>query len=329
MPGAGEVLVRIRAAGICGSDLRHYRRALPDTPYPIRAGHELSGEVVDIGPDVTTLRVGQRVGIEPLHLLGCGTCRACQRGAYHICPQRGLRHGRAMHSSGFSEFDVAPVENVYPLPDSISFDAAAILDVYGVAVHGSQRTRLRAIDSVAIVGTGAVGLTHGQVARAFGARQVILVGRRAQPLDLAQACGAADAVVDASRTDPRTAILDLTDGAGADVVFETSGDVDAIQLCCALAAFGGRVGISGLYSAPASIDTSVAMRKELDVCWINSYSTWDGAREYALSLQLLVSGRVQAAPLISHHVPLDRIAEGLAWADDKAESGATKVIVEP
>jgi 2-desacetyl-2-hydroxyethyl bacteriochlorophyllide A dehydrogenase len=238
-----------------------------------------------------------------------------------------LSDGHAIHSSGFSEFDVAPVENVYPLPNSVSFEAAALLDVYGVAVHGVHRVAVRPVDTVAIVGTGAVGLTQGQVARLLGARQVIVVARREAPLRVALQCGAADAVIDTSAGDPVRAIHELTGGAGADVVFETSGGRGAIQLCCDLAAFGGRIGIAGLFAEPASIDTSVAMRKELDVCWINSYSTWQGMREYALALELLAARRLEPAPLVTHRVPLERIAEGFALACAKATSGATKVMV--
>ena len=328
-PGPGEVLVRVRAAGICGSDLRHYRGERPEATYPIRAGHELSGEVVAIGPGVTGLEPGRRVGIEPLHLLGCGACRWCRRGAYHICPTRGQRAGRAVQSVGFSEFDLAPVESLVALPETVSFEAAALLDVYGVAIHGVHRVPLRPTDTVAVVGTGAVGLTQGQVARALGARRVIVIGRRAQPLAVARACGAADEVVDTSTVDVHRAILELTAGAGADIVFEASGSLQALPLCCELAAGGGRVGISGLFAAPAAIDTTVAMRKELDLVWINSYSTWDGVREYELALDLVARGRVQAAPLVTHRVGLDHIAQGFAWAADKAVSGATKVMVIP
>ncbi|MBV9172371.1 MAG: alcohol dehydrogenase catalytic domain-containing protein [Chloroflexi bacterium] len=330
-PAAGrdEVVVRIRAAGICGSDLRHYRGERPDAEYPIRAGHELSGEVVGLGPGVTTLDLGQRVGVEPLHLLGCGVCIQCRRGAYHVCARRGLRDQHAVHSSGFSELDVAPVENVYPLPDSVSFEAAALLDVYAVAVHGVHRLAPRPFETVVVVGTGAVGLTQGQVARALGARQVVLVGRRSEPLRTARECGAADAVIDTSTDDPVQAIQDLTDGAGADVVFESSGGRGAIQLCVDLAGFGGRIGVVGLYAVPESIDASSAMRKELDVMWVNSYSTWDGRREYAMALDLLAAGRVQAGSLVTHRVSLDGIADGFSSADAKARSGALKVMVRP
>src|SRR5262249_2218043 len=158
-----------------------YRGQVPNAAYPLTAGHELSGVVVATGSGVTYPQAGARVGIEPLHLLGCGQCQLCRAGASHICPRRGQRDGGTVHSSGFSEFDAVPVTNVYQLPEPVSFEAAALLDVYAVAVHGVHVVPIRLLDAVVIVGTGAVGLTQGQVARTSGARRVLLVGRRAQP----------------------------------------------------------------------------------------------------------------------------------------------------
>jgi 2-desacetyl-2-hydroxyethyl bacteriochlorophyllide A dehydrogenase len=329
-PGPGEVTVRVRAAGICGSDLHGYRQARPGVSYPIRAGHELSGEILEIGPGVSGLAVGQRVGIEPMHLLGCGSCTQCQRGDYHICPRRGQRGGKSLHSSGFSECDVVAASNVFPLPDHVSLEEAAILDVYAVAVHGVNRLPVKPYHSVVILGTGAVGLTQGQVARALGARQVIVVGQRDDPLEIARACGAADAVINASRVDPVRAVFDLTAGEGADVVFETvGGKANTIQQGCDMAAYGGKVGVVGLFVEPVSIDTRPAMRKEIEIRWVNSYSTWNGVREFQIALDLLARGKVQARPLITHRVPLDLVAEGFAWANDKRGSGAIKVLVIP
>ncbi|MBV9355406.1 MAG: zinc-binding dehydrogenase, partial [Chloroflexi bacterium] len=310
-------------------DLRIYRGERAEASYPMRAGHELSGEIVALGDNVATLAVGQRVGIEPLHLLGCGHCRPCLQGQYHICPERGLRNATVVHSSGFSELDLAPLASVYPLPRGVSFEEVALLDVYAVAVNGVHRVPVTPVDTVAVIGTGAVGLAQGQVARALGARRVIVVGRRAPPLALARACGAADATIDTSAVDPRQALLEETAGAGAEVVFETSGDASAVQLACELAAFGGRIGVTSLFAAPLSIDSGVAMRRELELTWVNSYSTWNGVREYAIALDLLTSGRVQATPLVTHRLPLDQVADGFRLANDKAGSGATKVMVTP
>lgn len=329
-PGPGEVVVRVRAAGICGSDLHGYRAPRPGVVYPIRAGHELSGDVFALGAGVTGLTIGQQVGIEPMHLLGCGSCAQCRRGDYQICPRRGQRDGKPLHSSGFSELDVVAARNVFPLPDQVSLEDAAILDVYAVAVHGVNRLPVKPFHTVAILGTGAVGLTQGQVARALGARRVIVVGTRDEPLEIARGCGAADAVVNARTVDPVRAVLDLTDGAGADVVFETvGGRSDTVQQACEMAAFGGKVGVVGLFVEPISIDTRATMRKEIEIRWVNSYATWDGVREFQIALDLLASGKLQARPLITHRVPLDRVADGFAWANDKRGSGAIKVLVIP
>jgi 2-desacetyl-2-hydroxyethyl bacteriochlorophyllide A dehydrogenase len=329
-PGPGEVLVQVKAAGICGSDLHGYRSPRPGATYPQSSGHELCGVVAALGPGVAGFSVGQRVGIEPMHLVGCGHCPRCIRGDYHICPERGVRNGKRVHSSGFSEYDIVIAENVFALPDHLSDDEAAILDVYAVGVHGLNRIPVLPFHTVVVQGTGAVGLTQGQIARACGAKQVIVIGTRDEPLATALACGAADAVVNGNKVNPAQAVLDLTNGEGADVVFETVGSTAAtIQSAIDMAAPGGKVGVVGIFVTPIAIDTVPAMRKEVEVRWVNSYSTWHGVREFQIALDLLASGKVNAKPLITHHVSLDRVAEGFGLALDKRASSAIKVLVIP
>ena len=333
-PGPGEVLVRIGAAGVCGSDLHPYRGADPwggQVAGPRRAGHELAGTVAAIGPGVSRVQVGQRVGVEPMHLVGCGACRQCRRGDYHVCPTRGLRNGRRHGSAGFSELDLAIAANVYPLPDSLSLEAASLLDVYGCAVHAINRIPPRASEYVCVVGTGPIGLTMGQVARAAGARRVIMIGRRDEPLAFAQRVGAADAVVN-NTTIPNVgeAIADLTQGELCDAVFETVGGTeDTMPQAVEAAAFGGAIGVIGAFWGDVAVAYRAAIRKELDLRWCNSYSTWNGVREFQIALDMLVEGRVQAEPLITHRFPLAEIAQAFATADDKRASNAVKVVVQP
>jgi 2-desacetyl-2-hydroxyethyl bacteriochlorophyllide A dehydrogenase len=333
-PGPGEVLVDVGAAGVCGSDLHPYRGADPwggQVIGPRRAGHELAGVVVALGPGVSHVEVGQRVGVEPMHLVGCGACRQCHRGDYHVCPMRGLRNGQRHASAGFSELDLVVAENVYPLPDSISLDAASLLDVYGCGVHAINRIPLRASEYVCVVGTGPIGLTMGQVARAAGARRVIMIGRRDEPLQLALRVGAADAVVNNSRVaSVGEAIADLPQGELCDAVFETvGGDEDTIAQAVEAAAFGGRIGIIGAFWGDVAVAYRAANRKELDLRWCNSYSTWHGVREFQIALDLLTECRVQAEPLITHRFPLSEIRAAFAAADDKRASGAVKVLIQP
>ena len=333
-PGPGEVLVRVRAAGICGSDLHGYRGVAPWRAPTDREGrqdgHELAGEVAAIGPGVTGLAVGQRVGIEPEHLIGCGTCIYCRRGDAQICPQRGQRHGQRHTSHGFAQYDVCLARNVHPLPDHISTDAAAILDCYACGVHALHRVPLLPYMTVVVLGTGAIGMTLGQVARASGARRVIMVGRREEPLAVARRAGAADACVANSQADPVAAVLDLTGGEGADVVFETvGGNAPTLSQAIKMARPGGTIGILGIFTADPAFDAQTAYRKELTITWSNSYASWQGRSEYAIALDLLAAGRVAAEPIITHHYTLDQIGAAFATAADKQSSGAIKVLVHP
>jgi len=115
VPGSGEVLVRVRAAGVCGSDLHRYRRRDDRQAEPSMTGHELAGEIAAVGPGVTGLAVGQRVGVEPRHLVSCGHCRYCLRGDTELCPEVGMEDGRHVQSTGFAEYSLEPASNCYPL----------------------------------------------------------------------------------------------------------------------------------------------------------------------------------------------------------------------
>jgi 2-desacetyl-2-hydroxyethyl bacteriochlorophyllide A dehydrogenase len=332
-PGPGEVLVRVTAAGICGSDLHGYRGV---SPWQARGpqkvgrenGHELTGEVAALGPGVTHLTVGQRVGIEPEHLVGCGQCVYCARGDTHICPFRGQRHGERHGSHGFSQYDVCVATNVHPLSDSISTDAAAILDCYGCAVHAVHCVPIKPYANVVILGTGAVGMTLGQVVRHSGAARTVMVGTREAPVALGVSAGAADVGIANSSVDPIGAVADLTQGEGADIVFETvGGNAPTLDQAVQVARRGGTICILGIFTHKPELDTTTAYGKELTITWCNSYAKWDGISEYKIALDLLASGQVRAEPIITHHYALEQIGEAFAAAADKRESGATKVLV--
>jgi len=331
-PGAGEVLVRVRAAGICGSDLHGYRRSAPQGEAPVgrENGHELAGEVAALGPSVTGLTVGKRVGMKPEYLIGCGRCAYCRRGDTHLCPERGRRNNERQGSHGFSQYDVCIAANVHPLPDSVPTEAAAILDCYACAVHAMHRVPLLPYWTVAVLGTGAIGMTVGQVARASGVRQVIMTGTREEPLAIARAAGAADLTAAATTEDPVAAVLDRTGGEGADVVFETvGGTAPTLNQAIQMARRGGMICILGMFTATQELEIATAYRKELTITWCNSYSNWNGQSEYDIALDLLASGRVRAEPIITHHYPLDRIGDAFAAASDKKASSAIKVLVHP
>lgn len=331
-PGPGEVLVRVRAAGICGSDLHPYRGAdpWPRGPGGHQDGHELAGEVAALGDGVTGLEVGQRVGIEPQHLVGCGRCARCREGNYHLCALRGRSTGEARRSHGFSEYDLCIAGNVHPLPEQVPLDHAAILDCYACAVHAMRRGPLLPLSTVAVIGTGAIGMAVGQLARASGAGRVILVGTRQAPVEVGVASGAADEGVWAEAGAVVEAILSLTGGQGVDTVFETVGGTGpTLSQAVAMARPGGSVCVLGVFTEAMRLEVATAYARELTVGWCNSYSTWRGVSEYRMALDLMAAGRVRPGPLITHHFPLAEIDEAFRTAADKRSSAAIKVIVNP
>ncbi|MEA3345919.1 MAG: alcohol dehydrogenase catalytic domain-containing protein [Chloroflexota bacterium] len=330
-PNPGEVLIEVKAAGICGSDLHGYRERLerPWFPYPHTAGHELDGVVAALGPGVSKLKVGDRVGIEPLHLIGCGECRWCREGHYEACPKRGMVDGVRRHSSGFAELDVAPEENCYPLPDELSIEAASILDVYSCAVHAVHRVPVKHNYSVVVVGTGPIGLSVAEAYKALGARQVIVVGRRDAILAQAQEI-VADEVINNTKVDPVEAVKELTDGEGANVVIEAVGGraptfADDVHMV----APNGTLGVIGSFTEPQTLDAREAMGKQIQITWINSYGAWEGVPEFQIAMDMMTSGQFHPLKLITHRFPLDEVAEGFDAAANKAESGAIKVIILP
>lgn len=197
VPRAGEALIEVRAAGICGSDLHRYRGQDPwggGAAGPRTFGHELSGVVIELGPGSEGLETGQRVAVEPAQLTGCGDCRVCRRGSANLCPRRppGVRS-----SAGFGERDVAPVDRLHPMAANLSLEATALTDLYACAIHAAHRIPVGPEATALILGSGPMALALGQVVRLSGAR-AILAGRRQGALELATRAGAADAAIDVS-----------------------------------------------------------------------------------------------------------------------------------
>lgn len=330
-PGAGDILVKVAYAGICGSDLLSYRGLGPwqhSAERPDRDGHELSGWVAAAGPEVDDIAVGDRVAVEPVHLVSCGGCTFCTSGRTYLCAERGLQGGVHQHSRGFAEYDLVPRDHAYPLPDQVSLEDASILDCYACGVHALHVSDLPAKSPVLILGAGAIGLTLGQVARAAGHR-VTVFGRSTASLHRALRAGAADAVYDtADPVEWRRALAEHAGGFG--VVFDAAGNADgSLRDAMAFAAPGGRVVVVGVYAQAPAFDPHVAYQRELTVQWSNSYgSCVEGVPDYRRALDLLAAGLVRATELITHRLPLERIGDGFAIMLDRSVE-SIKVLVEP
>lgn len=330
-PGAGEVLVRVRAAGVCGSDLHNYRghrSATSATPW--QQGHELAGEVTSLGPGVNELSVGQRVAVEAEHLLGCGRCSWCADGQNHLCPERGMRNGEKQSSHGFSQYDVCIATNLHPISDAVSFGHAVLLDCYACGVHAANRSPVPEDGTAVIIGAGAIAMTLGQVLRARGAAKVVMIGTRPEPLATAVDSGAADSTICLAEQDAVDGVLSLTGGEGAAVTYETvGGRSQLISQAASMTRRGGAISVLGLFTAVQEIDAGLAMQKELTIRWSNSFSSWRGESEFVTALNMMENDHLRPGPIITHEFGIDDIGRAFAAADDKATSGAIRVMVIP
>lgn len=326
-----EVLIRVRAAGICGSDLLGYNGIGPWQPprgLGIEEGHELAGEIVQLGGSVTNLSVGQRVAVQPEHLISCGSCRECRNGLPHLCRRHGLFHDKPQASHGFSEYDTCVAANVWPITDGMSFESAAIADCYGVALHAIHRAGSLSGENVAVIGCGTIGLCIGQTARALGARRVVVIGDQVNAVEAGVSSGAADDVVLLPRDDPAAALDRFTEGEGPTVIFEAVGrSGSTLEQALQWVARGGRICVAGTFTASPRFSPDLAYEKEVSLLWSNSYGLDGGVPEYKQTLEMMSTGQVHADALITHHFPLEQIGEAFATANEKLTTRAIKVVI--
>lgn len=325
LPAATWVKARVRVAGICGTDLRHWQK--PDESlHCCIMGHELAGEVVEIGDEVTHVAVGDRVLIESV--LGCGHCEWCRVQQYNRCPDL-YPTRRASVSRAYAEYVVGPQHKFYKLPDAIGFEDAALLDTYAVCLHAQHRAGLTINAKVAVIGAGPIGLGQLMLAKASGA-DVLIVDTVPHALDLARELGA-DRAVDPAHDDPSAAMLAMTDGRGADIVFECVGGEQmptTLPLATSLTRRGGKVVIVGGFDEgeiAVPLEWQRIQMSEITLIPSASFAFHDIHAEQAEVLELLARGKLQTRKLITRRFPLDRINEAFDFAHDKERTGATFV----
>ena len=332
-PEEREVLVEVRATGICGSDLHGYHRQPEKPRSPTTRGHELTGQVAGVGNGVCQYRIGDRVAVEPT--VPCNDCPECLNGNYNLCSRLvhvggsiGNRLGNVF-SGGFAEYMVAPEGNVYELPDKVSFEAGAMAEVYAVAVHALSMAPVNPGDSVAVIGSGPVGLALAQMAQLAGAASVAVLGKPDAPLQLAEE-SMGIVPINVGTVDAVEAVRAWTDGRGANVVFEAvGGRAQTLQQATQIATVRGKICMVGGHTGALELDTRYARRRELTVMWSFCYGRRDGKREFQIALDLMAVGKLDPIPLITHRFPLDEIQQAFAVADGRDEHGSVKVLVLP
>jgi 2-desacetyl-2-hydroxyethyl bacteriochlorophyllide A dehydrogenase len=291
----GHVLVRVTHSGICGTDFKIYKGAIP-VAYPRIMGHEMTGEVVDAGD--TSLRSGARVIIDPE--LYCGACFHCRIGQTHLCP-KGMLVGRDTNG-GFADYLAAPTSHVFPLPESIESRNAPLIQVLTTCVHAQRQIQVFPGESVAVLGLGVTGQLHVQLAKARGASPVIGVTRSAHKRELAETLGADITIPGGENAIEK--VREATSGRGADVVIETTGVLPSLAAAVHMARAGGRLLLFGIFTAKeGALPFYDLYFKELALI---SARVAKG-EDYPAALALVERGQVRLDPLISDVMPLEQL----------------------
>lgn len=319
--GPGDALVRVRAEGICGSDLLIYAEKTDAETIP--AGHEIAGDLVEVGDGVDPARIGERVAIEGIgHGRACLNCFYCNEGQYFLCENAVPDTG-----GGYGEFVSRKAAGLYALGDRMTWEEGALVEPLAVTLHAMRRGGLRGGETVAVLGSGTIGLCATASARAMGAGTIVATARYPQQADMARRMGA-DVVVGSDGDELKDALSDISDGVGADLTVETVGgrSDEVMNQAVDVTRKQGRIVTTGNFHRPVKIDWMQAILNEISIIWSAVYGTDKGRNEFDIAIEMMESDRLDLKPLVTHRVTLDDIQSGFDTSFDK-KSGAIKVQV--
>jgi L-iditol 2-dehydrogenase len=321
--GPEDVLVRVKACGICGSDVHGYDGSTGRRIPPVVMGHEASGVVVQTGKRVKRFRVGDRVTFDST--IYCGKCDFCRRGEVNLCDDRqvlGVSVGEYRRNGAFAEFVAVPEHIVYALPDALTFEQAAMIEAVSVAVHAVGLTPVRLGDTAVVVGTGMIGLLVIQALRLAGCSRIVAVDLDEARLKLAVEHGA-DLCLNAAGCDVPTEVRTYTFGRGADVGLEVVGTTETVQSAVASLRKGGALTLVGNYSPKIELPLQWVVTRQIRVM-----GSCASSGEYPACIDLVARKAIRVDRLISATAPLD---EGQVWFDRlyNREPNLMKVILQP
>jgi L-iditol 2-dehydrogenase len=321
--GPDDILVRVRACGICGSDVHGLDGSTGRRIPPLVMGHEAAGEVAALGAAVTDLAIGDRVTFDST--IYCGQCFYCARGEVNLCENRevmGVSPGPYRRHGAFAEYVAVPRRIVYRLPENLTYEQAALIEAVSVAAHAVNLSGPPAGDTAVVVGSGMIGLLTVQALRAAGFDRVVAVDVDDAKLAMARKLGAAEAF-NSKTGDAPAAIRDLTDGRGAALAIECVGATAPIRTAIACVRKGGSVTLVGNFAPSIDLPLQEVVTRQLRL-----QGSCASCGEYPAAIDLMARGAIQVDPLISAVAPL---TQGASWFDRlyRHEPNLMKVILRP
>jgi L-iditol 2-dehydrogenase len=323
VPGADEILVRVAACGICGSDVHGYDGTSGRRIPPIVMGHEAAGVVAAAGPGVSNFKAGDRVTFDST--VYCGECEFCRKGEINLCNNRqviGVSCADFRRAGAFAEYVVVPQRIVYHLPDALEFQEAAMLEAVSVALHGVRVSEMKGGETVLVIGAGMIGLLTLQAARAAGASRVLVADIDPSRLKRAEGVGADETLL-LSGSELVQEILRRTGGRGVDLVLEAVGREETISASIASVRKGGTVTLIGNISPEVKIPLQVVVSRQ-----IRLQGSCASSGEYPQAMELLANGQIQVKQLITAVAPL---SEGPRWFArlHAGEPNLMKIVLDP
>jgi len=322
VPAPGEVLVRVRAVAICGSDVHGSDGSSGRRQPPVIMGHEAAGEIAALGGGVTGYRAGDRVTFDST--VYCGACEACRAGAVNLCANRrvlGVSCDEYRRDGAFAEYVAVPERILYPLPEGVSFLEASMVEPLSIACHAMTRTEIPKGGRVLVVGVGTIGFLSLQVARSLGAGQLIAMDVDRARLEMAREAGAEP--VDSRDPEALKKVLALTGGEGVDVAVDATGIGVTADLAIRAARLNGKVVLVGNLAQRIDFPLQLVVTRQISL-----FGSCSSAGEYPLCLDMIASGRVDVKKMISRTAPLSEGGEWILRLYNR-EPGLYKVVLIP
>lgn len=314
---ADQVKLKMISIGICGSDIHVYHGKHPFTSYPVTQGHEVSGEVVEVGSEVTAFKVGDKVTVEPQ--IVCGKCYPCRHGKYNLCEELKVMGFQDVGMA--SEYFVVDAAKVTPIPQEMTYEQGAMIEPLAVAVHGVKQFGDMKGMKVAVLGAGPIGNLVAQTAKGMGAEKVMITDVSEYRLELAKQCGI-DVAVNTLKQDFNEAMLEVFGPDKADVIYDCAGNNITMNQAIRHARKGSVIVLVAVFAGMAEVDLAVANDHELDIKSTMMYRHED----YVDAIQLVNEKKVMLEPLITKVFPFEQYKDAYEYIENNREK-AMKIIV--
>lgn len=329
-PGHGEVLVRVKACGICGTDVKIITKGMPKMPPygQFTQGHEWAGEIVALGDTVDEFKVGDRVAIEAHK--GCGRCSNCIEGLYTACLNYGNlkkehRTSGMTVDGGFAEYAVHHINAIFKIPDNVDFVAATYVTTLGCALWALDESGgYVAGDTALIVGPGPIGLSMVQACTSVGMERIILVGTRPERLAIGKAVGATHTINIRETPDVLAKVMEITNGIGCERTFDCAGNSESFDLSMRATKRGHTMTMVSFYKEPVKASLDYAVLNSIQLKTVRG----EGGGNCRRALSLMAQGKINTDKILTHTFPLEEFSKGYDYFVNRTD-GAMKVVIQP